>query len=114
MEISRNCDRFVEKACLDALFVTAGDRPRKIILTREIVERRLLKKASIAGGSPSSPLGPWPQFVPGERMAEYLDRIETDLLTFALESNHFNQTRAARDLGIGRSGLIKKLKRLAH
>lgn len=112
----RELRSFVEKACLDALFEAdaAGAHARKIVLTREIVEDRLQKKALNLGSSPSSPLGPWPQFVPGERMAEYLERIETDLLKSALESNNYNQSRAARDLGISRSGLIKKLKRLAH
>ena len=111
----RELRSFVEKACLDALFAADAAGSRKIILTREIVESRLKKKAvTAAGSSPSSPLGPWPQFIPGQRMVEYLERIETDLLKSALVSNNYNQTRAARDLGISRSGLIKKLKRLAH
>ena len=110
----RELRSFVEKACLDALFAADAAGARKIVLTREIVEIRLNKKALTAGSSPSSPLGPWPQFVPGQRMVEYLESIETDLLKSALVSNNYNQTRAARDLGISRSGLIKKLKRLAH
>ncbi len=112
----RELRSFIEKACLDALFEAdaAGGRDRKAIMTKEIVENRLSKRFLNAGSSPSSPLGPWPQFVPGQRMVEYLERIETDLLKSALESNNYNQTRAARDLGISRSGLIKKLKRIAH
>lgn len=112
----RELRSFIEKACLDALFEAdaAGGRDRKAIMTKEIVENRLSKRSLNAGSSPSSPLGPWPQFVPGQRMVEYLERIETDLLKSALESNNYNQTRAARDLGISRSGLIKKLKRIAH
>lgn len=112
----RELRSFVEKACLDALFAAdaSGRRPRKVILTREIVGSRLKKQASGEVSSPSSPLGPWPQFVPGQRMVEYLEKIETDLLKSALESNNYNQTRAARDLGISRSGLIKKLKRIHH
>lgn len=47
-------------------------------------------------------------------MEVYLERIEQDLLRSALAINKNNQTRAARQLGISRSGLIKKLKRLAH
>ena len=61
----RELRSFVEKACLDALFAAdaaAGDRARKIVLTREIVETRLNNRAVTAGSSPSSPLGPWPQF----------------------------------------------------
>jgi len=113
----RELRSFVEKACLDALFAAdaAVDRSRRIILTREIVASRLDKKAmTLLGNSPSSPLDPWPQFIPRERMVEYLERIETDLLKSALVSNNYNQTRTARDLGISRSGLIKKLKRLTH
>lgn len=112
----RELRSFVEKVCLDALISAdaSHERSSRIRLTREIVEERLNKKALNIGGSPSSPLGPWPQFTPGERMVEYLERIETDLLQSALVSNNYNQTRAAKDLGISRSGLIKKLKRLAH
>lgn len=112
----RELRSFVEKACLDALFAAgaAGNRSTRIMLTRDIVESRLNKRHLNIGASPSSPLGPWPQFTPGERMMKYLERIETDLLQAALKSNNYNQTRAARDLGISRSGLIKKLKRIAH
>lgn len=112
----RELRSFVEKACLDALFVAdaTGGRARKVILTREIVESRLKKKALTVGSSPSSPLGPWPPFVAGDKLGKYLERIETDRLMAALENHKHNQTRAARELGISRSGLIKKLKRLGH
>lgn len=43
-----------------------------------------------------------------------LERIEQDLLRNALAINNNNQTRAAQQLGISRSGLIKKLKRIAR
>ena len=51
---------------------------------------------------------------PGDRMEVYLERIEQDLLGRALAINKNNQPGAAQQLGISQSGLIKKLKRLAH
>lgn len=112
----RELRSFVEKVCLDALFDAdaAGDCSSQIILTREIVENRLNKRALNIDGSPSSPLNPLPQFMAGEKMEKYLKQIETELLKAALETHNHNQTRAARELGISRSGLIKKLKRLTH
>lgn len=112
----RELRSFVEKVCLDALFAAnaAGDCSSQIVLTREIVESRLNKKILNIEDSPSSPLGPLPQFMAGEKMEKYLKQIETDLLMAALESHNHNQTRAAKELGISRSGLIKKLKRLTH
>ena len=55
-----------------------------------------------------------PFFVPGEKMEEYLEKIETMLLRTALDTHNNNRTRAAKHLGISRSGLIKKLKRIGH
>lgn len=114
----RELRSFVEKACLDALFAAdaGGYRTHKIILTREIVESRLNKKMLGSDCSPSSPVSPgiWPQFRAGEKLDEYLGMIETELLNTALENHNHNRTRAARDLGISRSGLLKKLKRLGH
>jgi len=51
--------------------------------------------------------------MPGDRMESSLERIEQYLLRSALAINNNNQTRAARQLGISRSGLIKKLKRIS-
>jgi transcriptional regulator with PAS, ATPase and Fis domain len=112
----RELRSFVEKVCLDALFAadSSSDCSSQIVLTRKIVEDRLTKQILNIGGSPSSPLGPFPQFIAGEKMENYLKQIETDLLKAALETHNHNQTRAAKELGISRSGLIKKLKRLAH
>ncbi|MEP6848879.1 MAG: helix-turn-helix domain-containing protein [Acidobacteriota bacterium] len=36
------------------------------------------------------------------------------MFTAALENHKHNQTRTAIELGISRSGLIKKLRRLGH
>ncbi len=55
-----------------------------------------------------------PFFSQGEKMDEYLGKIDTLLLKQAMESNNNNQTHAAKELGISRGGLIKKLKRISH
>jgi two-component system NtrC family response regulator len=52
--------------------------------------------------------------MPGEKMEEYLEKIEMHLVKQAMEANKNNQTHAARELGISRGGLIKKLKRMSH
>ena len=52
--------------------------------------------------------------MPGDRMGLYFEGIEQDLLRNALAINNNNRTRAAQQLGISRSGLIKKLKRIAN
>ena len=55
-----------------------------------------------------------PFFVPGEKMEEYLEKIETLLLKTALYAHQNNRTRAAKELGLSRSGLLKKLKRIRN
>ena len=79
-------------------------------MTREIVENRLNKKLTGLDHSPPSPVWPggWPSFVAGDKLEKYLERIETELLKAALENHKHNQTRAAREFGISRSGLIKE------
>ena len=57
---------------------------------------------------------PVPDFMPGDRMELYLERIEQDLLRSAIANNNNNQTRAAQQLSISRSGLIKKFKRISY
>ncbi|HRK49431.1 MAG TPA: helix-turn-helix domain-containing protein [Pyrinomonadaceae bacterium] len=47
-------------------------------------------------------------------MGLYFEGIEQDLLRNALAINNNNRTRAAQQLGISRSGLIKKLNRIAN
>ena len=53
-------------------------------------------------------------FQPGEKMEECIREIETRLLEKAMRANNNNQTHAAKDLGLSRGGLIKKLKRISH
>jgi len=44
-------------------------------------------------------------------LKDAVERLEKKLISNALERNNHNQTRAAKDLGLSRQGLIKKLKR---
>ena len=113
----RELRAFVEKVCVGAIIsIGKAAKCSEITLTREIVENRINKKVNGPDHSPSSPVSPrgWPPFVGGDKLEEYLERIETELLKAALENLKHNQTRAARELGISRSGLIKKLKRMEH
>ncbi|MBK7802806.1 MAG: sigma-54-dependent Fis family transcriptional regulator [Chloracidobacterium sp.] len=111
----RELRNLVEKVCLDAIFTAseAGETVKSTTLTEEIIKQRLVTTSYLEGQSPMSPSSPVPDFMPGDRMELYLERIEQDLLRSALAINNNNQTRAAQQLGISRSGLIKKLKRIA-
>lgn len=111
----RELRNFIEKVCLDAIFsVSNGESPVKsAVLTKQMIQTRLGKGSFVDVQSPMSPSSPVPDFMPGDRMELYLARIEQDLLRNALAANNNNRTRAAQHLGISRSGLIKKLKRLA-
>jgi len=110
----RELRSFVEKACVEALFC-AGDRinpAEPVRLSRERLLENLLALSD--RNSPLSSAQKKPQIPAGETIEEYLEKIEAHLVKKALLENNNNQTRAARDLGISRGGLIKKLKRLNH
>jgi len=51
--------------------------------------------------------------MPGDRMGLYFEGIQQDFLRNALAINS-NRTRAAPQLGIGHSGLMRTLKRIAN
>lgn len=53
-----------------------------------------------------------PMFKSGDNLEEFLTKIESHLILKALENNNHNQTRAAEELGLSRTGLIKKIKRI--
>lgn len=117
----RELRSFVEKACLRALF--ANDEKKQTGDAVELTDEILLAPFSNAPAPPVqqhqnakffSVADKFPIFTPGEKMEDYLDRIEIHLLKNALETHDNNQTRAARELGLSRSGLIKKLKRMNH
>jgi transcriptional regulator with GAF, ATPase, and Fis domain len=113
----RELRSFVEKICLSALFASKNEEaPENTVeLTKELIISKLsavqVKPSIENGSSASESLG---AFAPGENMESYLRRIETFLLKNALDNHNNNQTRAAKELGISRTGLIKKLKRLGH
>lgn len=113
----RELRSFVEKACLNALFdFNKKEMPENTVeLTKELILSKLspaLIKPSIENGSSVSET--LATFAPGENMETYLKRIETYLLKNALDNHNNNQTRAAKELGISRTGLIKKMKRIEH
>ena len=113
----RELRSFVQKACLDALFVAENENRagETIELTAEFLSARLTASASEQNAKTTSVDRNFPAaLAPGERMEEYIEKIETRLLKNAMEANKHNQTQAARDLGLSRSGLIKKLKRISH
>lgn len=113
----RELRSFVQKTCLDGLFIAEIEsRVSEVIeLTTEFLSARLdafiaEQNAKTSFDNPTSP----PVLAPGERMEDYIEKIEVHLLQKALEASNYNQAQAARDLGLSRSGLIKKLKRINH
>jgi transcriptional regulator with GAF, ATPase, and Fis domain len=114
----RELRSFVEKVCLDAMF--AADKTTEtdaaVTLTDELLMESLSKVAVHPHqATQNTPVRERNHALPiGEKMERYLEQIETHLLRNALEAHNYNQTRAAKELGISRSGLIKKLKRMAH
>ena len=111
----RELQSFVEKACCQALFIAEDAKlPNGAVeLTDELLMERfspvVQKKVRLFRAE-----GDLPPFDLGEKMKEYLERIEAYLLQKAMAVNNNNQTHAARDLGLSRGGLIKKLKRMSH
>ncbi len=113
----RELRSFVEKVCLDALFATdnISESDGAIELTVEQLLDRLPNAEAFVPASQVSPihLNPPPISI-GEKLDQYLEKIEAGLLRNALTVHNYNQTRAAKELGISRSGLIKKMKRMTH
>ncbi len=113
----RELRSFVEKACLEAMFVADSEHetPDTIVLSSEILQKQVSKRSVYAPAAQAFTGNERVHALPtGEKMEEYLERIETHLLRTALDAHNNNQTRAAKELGISRSGLIKKLKRMGH
>ncbi len=110
----RELRSFIEMVCLSALFVEGEAKSTETI---ELTDEYLLPRLSVANGlQPQNPnfiMLPenTPFFVPGENLEVYLEKIENQLLKTALDAHNNNRTRAAKHLGISRSGLLKKLKR---
>lgn len=113
----RELRSFVEKACLSALSDSNGEESAEngVELTKELILSKLsttpvMLSIENVSSNPEN-LG---SFAPGENMEEYLKRIEAYLLKNAMDSHNNNKSRAAKELGISRGGLIKKLKRIGH
>ena len=111
----RELQSFVEKACCAALFIAEDAKlpSGTVELTDELLTARfspvVQKKVRLFRAA-----GDLPPFALGEKMEGYLERVEAYLLQKAMAVNNNNQTHAARDLGLSRGGLIKKLKRMSH
>lgn len=112
----RELRSFVQKVCLDALLAAENESRvcEMIEVTAEFLFSRLTVFTARQNAKSDIASEQSPTLAPGERMEEYIERIETRLLKNAMEANKHNQTQAARDLGLSRSGLIKKLKRINH
>lgn len=114
----RELRSFIENICLRGLFASGtGKSPENAVieLTGELILSQLRATSTgPAGRDNFSVSRKLPDFAPGENMENYLKKIEIYLLKNALESHNNNQTQAARELGISRGGLIKKLKRSGH
>lgn len=112
----RELRSFIEKTCLTALFISESESGSETII--EITDELILAGLSSISLSPNASQIPvsadFPHYHPGEKMESYLRKIETHLLKNALEMHNDNKSRAARELGITRGGLIKKLKRISH
>lgn len=112
----RELGSFVKKWCLKALFATERNNLRGEVI--ELTSENILVELPPSNGpqitSQSRSKVELPKFMPGDKMESYLENIEISLLKDAMYSNNNNQTRAAKELGISRSGLIKKLKRISH
>lgn len=109
----RELRSFIETICLSALI---SEYPKEeIILTDNFFRQQISSADFFPAQMKDSPVrNPIPPFNPGERLDDYLEKIETSVLKNVLENYNNNQARAAKELGISRSGLIKKLKRINH
>ena len=120
----RELRSFVEEACLEALIIADADyitgelADSAVTITAEFLRARLERSAKSHDATIRAAAfcdhDDLPPFAPGAKLESYLGEIENRLLRNALRTHNNNQTHAARELGISRSGLIKKLKRIGH
>lgn len=104
---------FIEKLCLNALFANKSEETKvaPIEITEAIILSRLSKPSF---QNDSLTIEHFRPFANGDKLEDYLKKIEIYLLKNALDNHNNNQTHAAKQLGISRTGLIKKLKRITH
>jgi len=112
----RELRSFVENICLLAMFDSKRENKTSddVHLTENLLRKHLSNLIHERTEESLLVLDAPPTFIQGDKMEEYLERIEINLLKNALDANNNNQTRAAKQLGISRSGLIRKLKRIGH
>jgi len=112
----RELRSFIDEVCLEILFEAdeRGNWLLPIPLTGDIIQKHLEAPTVNQTNSNEKPNGHGRSLPDGKKLEDYLEMIETDLLKNAMAVHNNNRTRAAKDLGISRSGLIKKLKRIAH
>lgn len=112
----RELHSFVEKICLLAMLATKRENETGDVvhLTENLLRRHLSNLIHGRNGESHIVLDIPSTFSQGDKMEEYIEKIELTLLKNALDANNNNQTRAAKQLGISRSGLIRKLKRIGH
>ena len=112
----RELRSFVEKICLMALFSIKSETEANdvVLLTDDLLRSQISNVVNGRHEEGHLVSDRFPGLKQGEKMEEYLEKIETHLLKTALDAHNNNKARAARHLGISRSGLIKKLKRIGH
>lgn len=112
----RELRSFVQKACIDRLFIAENEKRghETIELNEDFLYPRIASFQLEQNSNAEWTSEIETQFRRGEKMDDYFKEIETHLLQKAMEVNNNNQTHAARDLGLSRTGLIKKLKRMNH
>ncbi|MDQ3748869.1 MAG: sigma 54-interacting transcriptional regulator [Acidobacteriota bacterium] len=112
----RELRSFIEKACLDALFVADWQKPPKgfapnVELTPELLLSRLRQTdAHTETVLPSRENTDASDFVAADYRQEIKD-FDCRLVRKTLEKNSRNVSRTAVELGLSRYGLIKKIKR---
>jgi transcriptional regulator with GAF, ATPase, and Fis domain len=112
----RELRSFVEKICLLAIFAAkrANETNDVVELSNDFLRKHVSHLINGQYEEGHIVLERFPYLKQGEKMESYLEKIEIHLLKNALDANNNNRARTARELGLSRSGLNKKLKRFEH
>lgn len=110
----RELRSFLEKACLDALFVaewekSAGEKTPFAELTSELLLSRFPQNENRAGAVTTQPLHE--KTGESDDYRQEIKDYDRCLIRRILEKNGRNVSRTAIELGLSRYGLIKKIKR---
>jgi two-component system, NtrC family, response regulator HupR/HoxA len=84
---------------------------RLVVLTGdgEYVTTEHLSPAMVAARPRAAPITPWD--VPGKTLKDHVQDLEKHLVRETLERCHWNQSKAADELGLSRVGLANKIRR---